>query len=192
MQRGAFGYATWRLAATTACICIREIDPSIAHAHIPGRILLSPEADYQSRQMLVANIRGHIGFRVCRCDLCNRLAHALVCRGCQKSVDVARIRPTEYDCHARDLSALVDLVSHRCEEVGTGRKQRIKVGHHAVLPEEAMGPVEVGVEVASHHLALVIDAAGQAAKISRQKAEVCEYAVLPKRAILGCVVRTAD
>src|SRR5258708_26718378 len=55
-----------------------------------------------------------------------------------------------------------------------------------------MGLAEVGVEVASHHLAPVVDAAGFTGKISRQKAEVCEYAVLPKRAILGCAVRTAD
>src|ERR1700746_3549642 len=95
-------------------------------------------AEYESRQMLFANIRGQTGFRACRCDLCNRLAHALVCRGCQKGVDVARIRPAEYDCHARDLSALVDLVSHDCEEVGTCRKQRVEVGHHVVLPDETM------------------------------------------------------
>jgi hypothetical protein len=31
-----------------------------------------------------------------------------------------------------------------------------------------MGPVEVGVPVASHHLAPVVDAAGFAAKISRR------------------------
>ncbi len=55
--------------------------------------------------------------------------------------------PLSTDCHARDLSALVDLVSHGCEEVGTGRKQRVEVGHHAVLPDEGMGPVEVGVQV---------------------------------------------
>src|ERR1700731_3497469 len=130
---------------------------------------LSSEVDEsETLQMLFANIRGHIGFRACRCNICNRLAHALVCRCCQKGVDVARVRPAEYDCHARDLSALVDLVSHDCEEVGTGWKQRVEVGHHAVLPDEGMGPVEVGVEVASHHLSLVVDAAGQAAKISRQ------------------------
>jgi hypothetical protein len=37
-------------------------------------------------------------------------------------------RPAEYDCHARDLSAIVDLVSLGCEEVGSGRKQRVEVG----------------------------------------------------------------
>src|SRR5260370_20990515 len=54
-----------------------------------------------------------------------------------------------------------------------------------------MGPVEVGVEGASHHLALVVDAAGKCAKISRQKAEVCDCAVLPKSGISGCAVRAA-
>src|ERR1700674_2412472 len=162
--------------------------------HILGRrILLSPElAESESLQKRFANIRGQIGFRVCTCDLCNRLAHALFCRGCQKGVDVARIRPAEYDCHARDLSALVDLVSHGSEEVGTGRKQRVKVGHRAVLLDEAMGPVEVGVPGASHHLALAVDAGCYGGNISRQSAEVCECAVLPKRTILGCVVSTAD
>src|SRR6266567_2401406 len=82
-------------------------------------------AESESLQKLFANIRGQIGFRVCTCDLCNRRAYACVYRGCQKGVDVARIRPAEHRCHARDLSALVDLVSHGCEEVGTCRKQRV-------------------------------------------------------------------
>src|SRR5229473_5238350 len=154
--------------------------------------LLLESAESASLKKLFANIRGQSDFRMRTCDLCNRRAYALVNRGCQKGVDVARIRPAEYDCHARDLSALVDLVSHDCEEVGTGRKQRVKVGHHAVLPDEAMGPVEVGVPGASHHLALAVDAGGYGGKISRQSAEVCECVALPKRAILGCAVRTAD
>src|ERR1700722_17398484 len=129
-------------------------------AEIPKYPLPLQSGESAPLQNLVTNIRGQIGFRACRCDICNRLAHALVCRCCQKGVDVARVRPAEYDCHARDLSALVDLVSHDCEEVGTGWKQRVEVGHHAVLPDEGMGPVEVGVEVASHHLSLVVDAAG--------------------------------
>jgi hypothetical protein len=54
-----------------------------------------------------------------------------------------------------------------------------------------MGPVEVGVEGASHNLALVVDAAGKGAKISRQKAEVCNCAVLPKSGKSGCAVRAA-
>ena len=107
-------------------------------------------------------------------------------------MDVARIRPAEHRCHARDLSALVDLVSHGCVEVGTGGKRRIEVGHHAVLPDEAVGPVEAGVPGASHHLAPVVDAGGYGGNISRQSAEVCECVVLPKRAILGCAVSTAD
>src|ERR1700693_1830485 len=162
MERRALVYATWRLASTSACIRVREIDPSIANAHTRGkRILLSAESDEsESLQMRFASIRGQIGFRVCTCDLCNRPAYALPYRGCQKGVDVARIRPAEYDCHARDLSALVDLVRHGCEEVGTGRKQRVKVGHHVVVPDEGMGPVEGGVPVASHHSAPVVDAAG--------------------------------
>src|SRR5215469_4403868 len=101
------------------------------------------------------------------------------------------MRPAEHRCHARDLSALVDLVSHGCEEVGTCRKQRVKVGHHVVLPDEGMRPVEAGVQGASHYLALVVDAGGYGGKISRQSAEICECAVLPKRGKFGCVVSTA-
>ena len=100
--------------------------------------------------------------------------------------------PAEYDCHAGDLSAFVDLVSHGYKEVGTGRKQRVQVGHHAVLPDEAMGPVEVGVPGASDHLAFTVNAGRYGGKISRQSAEVCQYVVLPKRAKLGCVVSTPD
>ena len=152
---------------------------------------LGPD-ESESLQMLLANIRGQIGFRACRCDVCNRLAHALVRRGCQKGVDVALMRPAAYDSHARDLSALVDLVRHDCEEVGTSRKQRVEVGHDVVLPDESMGPVELRIEVASHDLALVVDAAGYAAKISRQNTEGCKRVVLPKRAILCCAVGAAD
>src|SRR6266700_4634043 len=148
-------------------------------------------AESESLQKLFANIRGQIGFRVRTCDICNRRAYACVYRGCQKGVDLARLRSAEHSCHARDLSSLVDLVSHGCEEVGTCRKQRVKVGHHAVLPDEAMRPVEAGVQGASYHLALVVDAGGPGGKISRQSAEVCDRAVLPKNGIEGCAVRAA-
>src|ERR1700681_3965675 len=122
-------------------------------------------AESESLQNLFANIRGQSDFRMRTCDRCNRRAYAFVYRGCQKGVDLlARIRPAEHDCHARDLSAVVDLVRHDRVQVGTGRNQRVKVGQHAVLPDEAMGPVEVGVERASHHLTLVVDAAGKGAK----------------------------
>src|SRR5262250_1720088 len=88
-----------------------------------GRILLSAEsAESESLQKLLANIRGQIGFRVCTCDLCNRRGYACVYRGCQKGVDVARMRPAEHRCHARDLSALVDPVDHGCVQVRTAWK----------------------------------------------------------------------
>src|SRR5579863_3151222 len=142
--------------------------------------------------MLFASIHGEIRLRACRYDIRNRPAHTLVCGCCQKGVEGARFRPADHDCHAPDLSALVDLGSKNCEQVGTRRKQRVEVGHHAVLIDEAMGPIEVRIEVFSHHLALVVDAAGYSAKISRQKGQGCEDAVLPNRSILGCVVSTAD
>src|ERR1700693_5605130 len=113
-------------------------------------------AESASLKKLFANIRGQSDFRMRTCDVCNRLAYACVYRGCQKGVDLARIRSAEYGCHARDLSALVDRVSHGCVEVGTCRKQRVKVGHDAVLPDEGMGPVVFGVLIASHHLALLL------------------------------------
>src|ERR1700732_4874147 len=154
--------------------------------------LLRQSDEYESLQELFVNIRRQIGFWVCRCDVCNRLVDPFVYRGCQKSVDVTRMRPAEDRCHARDLSALVDLVTHGCEEVGTCRKQRVKVGHHAVLVDEGMGPVEAGVQGASDYLAAVVDAGAYGGKISWQSGEGCKYAVLPKRGKFGCVVSTDD
>src|SRR5258706_284807 len=81
-------------------------------------------AGSESRQKLFANIRGQSDFRMRTCDLCNRLAYACVYRGCQKGVDLARMRSAEHRCHTRDLSAVVDRLSHGCVEVGTGRKCR--------------------------------------------------------------------
>src|ERR1700740_1114980 len=134
-------------------------------AGIPQYSLALQSGESAAPQNLVANIRRQIGCRAGRGALCNRLAHALVCRGCQKGVDVARIRPAAHDCHSRDLSAFVDFVRHDCEEVGTSRKQSVEVGHDVVLPDESMRPIELRIEVASHDLALVVDAAGYAAKI---------------------------
>jgi hypothetical protein len=107
--------------------------------------LLLESDESECLKKLLANIRGYSDFRMRTRDLCNRQSYACVYGGCQKGVDLARIRPVEYGCHARDLSAVVDRVSHGCEEVGTCRKQRVKVGHHVVLPDEGMGPVAVGV-----------------------------------------------
>jgi hypothetical protein len=85
---------------------------------------LSLESDeYESLQKLFVKIRRQIGFWVCRCDICNRPVDPFVYRGCQKSVDVAGMRPAEHRCHARDFTALVDLVSHACKE---------DVNHHAL------------------------------------------------------------
>src|SRR5215470_7738911 len=160
-------------------------------AEVP--IALSLEsAESESLQKLLANIRGQIGFWVCRRHVRNRPADACVYRSCQKGMDVARMRSAEHNCHAGDLSALVNLVRHGCEEVGTCRKQRIKVGHHAILPDEAMRPIEAGVQSASYHLAPVVDAGAYGGKISRQSTKVCEYAVLPNRGKLGCVVSAAN
>src|SRR5260370_1321677 len=99
---------------------------------------------------------------------------------CKKGVDIARMRPAEDRCHARDLSALIDLVRHGREEVGIRGKHRVKVLHHAVLPDEGMRPVEASVQGASYHLAPVVDAGGYGGMISRQSAEVCYQTVLPK------------
>src|SRR6266436_238053 len=148
-------------------------------------------AESESLQKLFANIRGQIGFRVCGCDIRNRLVYSFVYGGCQKGVDLARMRSAEHRSHARDLSALVDRVSHGDEEVGICRKQRVKVGHNAIRPDEAMRPVEAGVVGASYHLALVVDAGGYGAKISRQSLEVCDCAVLPQNGQAGCAVRAA-
>src|SRR5215472_7724982 len=140
--------------------------PAFRVVHCPytysgnGPLLPSESTEQESLQVLLANICRQIGFRACRFDICNRPAYALVHRGCQKGVDFALMRPAAYDRHSRDLSAFVDLVSHGCAEVDTVRKQRVEVGHDVVLPDESMGPVECGVPVASHDLALVVDASG--------------------------------
>src|ERR1700693_428054 len=85
-------------------------------------------AESASLKKLFANIRGQSDFRMRTCDRCNRRAYAFVYRAGEKGVDLlARRRPAEHDCHARDLSAVVDLVRHDCVQVGTGRKQRVKV-----------------------------------------------------------------
>src|SRR5260370_3360298 len=99
--------------------------------------------------------------------------------------------PAEDRCNARDLSALIDLVRHGCEEVGIRGKHRVKVLHHAVLPDEGMRPIEAGVQGASYHLAPVVDAGGYGGMISRQSAEVCDHTVLPKYGKEGCAVSDA-
>src|SRR5260370_25182856 len=89
--------------------------------------LLLESAESESLQNLFANIRGQSDFRLCTCDICNRRAYACVYRGCQKSVDLlARMRPGEYRCHARDLSALVGLVTHACAVVRPLGKQSLE------------------------------------------------------------------
>jgi len=67
----------------------------------PKLPLLPDSAESESLlQKLFANIRGQSDFRMRTCDLCNRLAYTSVYGGCQKGVDLARIRPTEHGCHA--------------------------------------------------------------------------------------------
>jgi hypothetical protein len=80
--------------------------------------LLLESAESRSPQKLFANIRRQIGFRVCTCDVCHRRAYACVHRGCKIGVDLARMRPALHRCHARDLSAIVDIASRDYEEVG--------------------------------------------------------------------------
>src|SRR5271163_1287162 len=80
---------------------------------------LTPEsAGSESLQRVVASIRGQNGMRVCTCEICHRGAYASVCGGQNIGVNVARTRPAEHRCHARDLSALVDIASRDYEEVG--------------------------------------------------------------------------
>src|SRR6185437_7086639 len=86
----------------------------------------------------------------------------------------------------------VDHIGHGWEEVGAGRKQRGKVGHHAVLPDEGTDEAEVGVLGAAYHLALVVDATGDGGKSSRQSVQVFEHAIPPKRGKLRCAVSAAD
>src|SRR5216684_4258229 len=107
--------------------------------------LLLESAESASLKKLFANIRGQSDFRMRTCDVCNRRAYAFVYRGCQKGVGFTGPPPAEHRSHSRDLTRRVDTNGHGCEQVGTGWKQRVEVGHHAVLPDEGMRPVEVGV-----------------------------------------------
>src|SRR5271156_658698 len=141
-----------------------------------------------SRQQQLLKIRGWLKLRVLSYDVCYRPTYAFVYRGGQKGVYLARMRPVEYDCHTRDLPFIIDLVSHGCVEVGTCRKQRIKVDRLAIFPDQCMGPAELRVQRASHHLALVVDACAQGENISRQGFEDSECLVLPKSGIEECAV----
>src|ERR1700747_1713025 len=152
--------------------------------------LLCESAASEFLQKLSANICGQLRLR--GRDVCNRPVYSFDYGGCQKGVGLARMRPAQHRRHSHDLTALVDLISHGCEEVGICRKQRVEVGHHPVLPDEGMGPVEAGVQGTSHHLALVVDAGSDGGKISRQSAEVCDCAVPPKSGIEGCAVKASD
>src|ERR1700734_774924 len=73
--------------------------------------------------------------------------------------------------------------------MGTCRKSSVKVGRHAVLPDEAVGTAVVGVRGTTHRLAPGVDAGGKGGNISRQKAaEARDCIVLPKSG-QGCAVR---
>src|SRR5580704_3159260 len=137
----------------------------------------SPESEFP--QELFVDILGQVGFRVCRCHFRDGRAslQLFVYRGCQKRVDVTLMGPAHNDCHARDLSTVIDLVTHDWEEVGTLGKQRVKGGQDVILPDECMGPVEVRVQRASHHLAQVVDAGGETDSISLRKHDTCDCAV---------------
>jgi len=102
------------------------------------RIPLSGQAE-ESRQKLFANIRGQIGFRACRCDIRHRDVYASLYGGQKNGVDRALTRSAHDLCHTRDLSALVDIAGRDDEEVGIPGNQLVQVGHHIVLPDEAMG-----------------------------------------------------
>src|SRR5580700_5182143 len=152
-------------------------------------------AGSESLQRVVASIRGQNGMRVCTCEICHRGADASVYGGQKIGVNVARIGPGLHRCHTRDLSAVIDIAGRDDEEVGIGGNQRVQVGRHAVLPNEAVGPAERGVKVVSHNLAAVVDAGGEGGKISRQNVDFGDCAacaVLPNPGIEGRAVSSAD
>src|ERR1700683_1265465 len=153
-------------------------------------------AGSDSLQRVIASIRGQNGLRVCTCEICHRgPLHAALFGGQKIGVDVALMGPGLHRSHARDLSKLIDIASRDYEQVGIRGNQRVKVGHHTILPDEAVGPVKTGVKVVSHHLAPVVDAGGKGGKISRQNAKTCDCAVgavQPSRGIESCAVGSAD
>ena len=98
---------------------------------------------------------------------------AFVYRSQQNGVDLALVRPAHDHRHAADLSALIDIAGRDDEEVGIMGNQRVKVSHHTILPNEAMGPRPI-LEGASHHLTPVVDAGSEGGTISRQNREGCD------------------
>src|ERR1700723_1582667 len=174
---------------------LRLLAPYCLDAEARKCRLLREPAEHEFVQECFVNIRRQIGCLVCRRHICNRLLNPFVNRGCEKGVDFALMRPADHDCHARDLSPLVDLVTHHRVEVGTGGKHRVKSGQDVVLPDEGMGPVEVGVQRASHDLALVVDAGGESDSISLREHDTCDcsvFAVQPNPTN-GCrAISTAD
>jgi hypothetical protein len=135
---------------------------------------LPDSAESESLRM-VASIRGHNG------------SLAFVYRSQENGSDLALVRPAHDHCHAADLPALIDIAGRDDEEVGILGNQRVKVSHHTILPNEAMGPLP-GLEGASHHLAPVVDAGGKGGTISRQNREGCESIVVPNGGNDGCAV----
>src|ERR1700722_7256289 len=170
-----------------SCPIVREMRASLTDGSV--------EAEFP--QELFVDILGQIGFRVRGRRFRDRRASCqpFVYRGCQKRVNVALVGPAHYDGHARDLPALIDLITHDWEKVGAGGKQRVKVSQHVVLPDESMGPVEIRVQRTSDHLAPVVDAGGEGISISQSGADFCDRAVcavLPNRGVKVRAVSAAN
>jgi hypothetical protein len=72
-------------------------------------------AKSESGQMVAASIRGQIGSGACTCDICHRDVYASLYGGQKNGMDRALIRPAHDRCHARDLSALIDIATRDYE-----------------------------------------------------------------------------
>jgi len=94
-----------------------------------------------------------------------------------------------------DLPSGIDEVGVHNVQRAPRRKQRVDVGHHAILPDESTA-VEVHIARLSEHLARIPDSPRDAQIISRKSAQVRHHAVLPEkgvgRLIAGEVRQSAD
>ncbi len=101
-----------------------------------------------------------------------------VTRGSQITVKFARICIEGQAC---DLPARIDAVCVDQKQGRTRGNQGVEVCHHAVLPQEGVfAPL---VRRVTDHLAFVVDAEGDAPKVSWKGAEVGHYSVLPEEGV---------
>jgi hypothetical protein len=115
--RRAVSHASRVRPSNRGCRRVWRIGPEIRHTPRGNQCPLLVElAASESPQEVIASVRMQLRLR--GRDIRNRPAFVLLYGGRQKGVDLALMRPGEHRCHARDLSALIDITSRDYGEVG--------------------------------------------------------------------------